>query len=71
MSNVHLVSSSVFSARIAFAETSQRVDRLYTSESDVCRRQILTYIDGSRAERFKLFISVLDPYYSIQVNQKE
>ena len=26
-------------------------DRLYTSESDVCRRQILTYKDGPRAGR--------------------
>ena len=31
-------------------------DRLYTSESDVCRRQILTYKDGSRAERSKICI---------------
>ena len=28
-------------------------DRLYTSESDVYRRQIMTYKDGPRAERFK------------------
>ena len=28
----------------------QRGDRLYTSESDVCRRQILMYKDGSRTE---------------------
>ena len=28
-------------------------DRLYTSESDVHRRQILTYKDGPRAERLK------------------
>ena len=26
-------------------------NRLYTSESDVCRRQILTYKDSPRAER--------------------
>ena len=26
-------------------------ERLYTSESDVCRRQILTYEDAPRAER--------------------
>ena len=26
-------------------------NRLYTSESDVCRRQILTYKDGPRTER--------------------
>ena len=29
-------------------------DRLYTSESDVYRRQILTYKDGPRAVRVKL-----------------
>ena len=29
----------------------QRGDRLYTSESDVYRRQIMTYKDGPRAER--------------------
>ena len=29
----------------------QRVDRLYTSESDVYRRQILTDKDGPRAKR--------------------
>ena len=28
-------------------------DRLYTSESDVYRRQILTYKDGPRNERVK------------------
>ena len=28
-------------------------DCLYTSESDVCRRQILTYKDGLRTERIK------------------
>ena len=27
---------------------------LYTSESDVCRRQILTYKDGPRTERVKV-----------------
>ena len=29
-------------------------DRLYTSESEVYRRQILTYKDGPRAERVKI-----------------
>ena len=29
--------------------------RLYTSESDVHRRQILTYEDGPRAERINLY----------------
>ena len=31
----------------------QSGDRLYASESDVYRRQILTYKDDSRAERVK------------------
>ena len=31
----------------------QREYRLHTSDSDVYRRQILTYKDGSRAERVK------------------
>ena len=35
-------------------EFVQRGDRLYTSESDVYGRQILTYKDGSRAERVNL-----------------
>ena len=39
----------------------QRGDRLYTSKSDVCRRQILTYKDGPRAERIKIFLMVVDP----------
>ena len=29
-------------------------NRLYTSEYDVCRRQILMYKDGPRSERVKL-----------------
>ena len=32
----------------------QRGERLYTSKSDVYRRQILTYKDGSRARRVKV-----------------
>ena len=32
-------------------------DRLYTSESDVYRRQILTYKDGTRTERANYDIS--------------
>ena len=39
----------------------QRGDRLYTSESDVCRRQILTYKDGPRTERIKIFLMAADP----------
>ena len=39
----------------------QHGDRLYTSESDVCRRQTLTYKDDPRSERIKIFIIVIDP----------
>ena len=34
----------------------QRGNRLYTSESDVCRRQILTYKDDPRAERIEMIM---------------
>ena len=33
----------------------------YTSESDVCRRQILTYKDSPRAERIIIFLMAADP----------
>ena len=39
-------------------------DRLYTSESDVCRRQILTYKDGPRTERVKsekVLMNIFEP----------
>ena len=36
-------------------------ESLYTSESDVCRRQILTYEDGARTEIIKIFPLVVDP----------
>ena len=36
---------------VIFYKPFQCVDRLYTSESDVCRRQIMTYEDGPRTER--------------------
>ena len=38
-------------------------DRLYTSESDVCRRQILKYKDDPRTERkkIKIFLMAVDP----------
>ena len=39
----------------------QRGDRLYTSESDVYRRHIVTYKDGPRTERSKIFLVVVDP----------
>ena len=35
--------------------------RLYTSETDVCRRQILMYKDGPRTESFKTFMIAVDP----------
>ena len=31
------------------------------SESDVCKRQILTYKDGPRTERIYIFLMALDP----------
>ena len=39
----------------------QRGDRPYTSESDVCRRPILTYKDDPRAKRAAEFI-IADSY---------
>ena len=38
----------------------QRGERLHTSESDVCRRQILTYKDDRRTERIDIFIMAVD-----------
>ena len=35
------------------ALTLSVLGRLYTSESDVCRRQILTYKDGPRTKKMK------------------
>ena len=35
-------------------------DLLYTPESDVCRRQILTYKEGPHAERVKIFLMAID-----------
>ena len=49
---------------------SQRGNRLQTSESDVCRRQILTSKDGPRAERIKNII-VVDHNIGIQMKRKE
>ena len=49
-------------AEIHATESFQRGDRLTTSESDVYRRQILTYKDGHpRNERIKIFIMTVDP----------
>ena len=39
----------------------QRGDRLYTSESDVCRRQILAYKVDPRTKRIKIFLTAVDP----------
>ena len=36
-------------------------NRLYTSESDVCGRQILTYKDDPRTERIEIYIMVVGP----------
>ena len=44
-------------------EKFQCGDRLYTSESDVYRRQILTYEGGPRTEKIKVFIMAVDPYH--------
>ena len=44
------------------SEPFQRGDRLYTSKSDVCRRQILTYKDDHCTERNKPFIMVVERY---------
>ena len=41
----------------------QRGDPLYTSESDVCRPQILTYKVDPRAERIEIFIMAVDPQH--------
>ena len=34
---------------------------LYTSESDVCRHQILPYKDDPRTDRIKIFLMLVDP----------
>ena len=40
----------------------QRGDRLYSTESDVCRRQIVTYKDDPRTERVNIiFLMASDP----------
>ena len=43
----------------------QRGDRFYTSESDVCRRQILTYKNDPITEIIKIFI--MAPNIGIQM----
>ena len=39
----------------------ERGDRLYTSKSDVCRRQILTSNVDASTESIELFIMAVDP----------
>ena len=39
-------------------------DRLHTSGSTVCRRQVQTYKDGPYTERIKIFIVVVDTYHA-------
>ena len=46
---------------ITFHLPFQRGDRLYTSESDVYRRQIPTYTEGHRTERIEIFKMAVDP----------
>ena len=47
-------------------------DHLYTSESDVCWRQILMYKNGPRTERTTIFIMAVDSWHiCIQMNRKE
>ena len=57
----HVIPSYPLQQAINIHQPFQRGDRLYTSKSDVCRRQILTYKDGSHNERNKIFIMVVDP----------
>ena len=40
-----------------------KICRFYTSESDVCRSQILTYKDGPRTVGNKNFIITVDPLH--------
>ena len=41
----------------------QRGDRLYTAESDVCRRQILPYKYDHRAGRIEIFLMDVDAWH--------
>ena len=50
----------------------QRGNRLYTSESDICRHQILTYKDDPRAEIIKIFtMTTYTLNICIKMNRKE
>ena len=45
---------------------------LTLTESDVCRRQILTYIDNPRNVRIKIFLIAIDTYnIGIQIIQTD
>ena len=44
-----------------FRQPFHRDDRLYMSESDVCKRQILTYKDGRSTGRINIYIMAVDP----------
>ena len=46
---------------LTLAQPSQLGNRFYSSESDVCRRQIPTYNDDSRIKRITICIMVVDP----------
>ena len=48
----------------------KRGDRLYTLESDVCRRQILTYKDGAHTEGIKICTMAVDLLYNIGIQMK-
>ena len=50
--------------RNTIPEPLQRGDRLLTTESDVCRRQILTFKVNPRAERTKIFTMAVEPQHS-------
>ena len=43
-------------------------DRYNTSESDVWRRQIMTYKDDARSGRIKIFIMAVDPNAILDLN---
>ena len=55
--------STVYSIGKLFILTLSARWRLYTSESDVSRRQILTYKDDRRAERIKFFQMAVEPFH--------
>ena len=46
-------------------------DRLHTSESDICRRQILRYKNDPRTERIIIFLMAIYHNIGIQMKQKK